>query len=423
MSLQGSAGAWQALVAFLCYLAFPEVAVAQLLIRTRLMIVRRLWKHEPMPIRFFLASCLGLHARSSSSTKRSVPLVLLSSEQASCAPRKVDVLWVGRILLLVAFLVQYLGSVVIWIRLFFYVQDRGYWLWTVDLRTFEMVLGGLAATVNSSLILLVGNEWMIPDQVHARTTTEQTNSSETPPSGKELSLRTDTGLSGTTICCEGAVSTRSRFQAFNNAFSQFLDSLFPSLLQSDLELAVLLHRALTYGILAYAFRRRFSGGCPPILRLLAEASSTFDWTQICPDRTNIWDPTTVTQVPRQREHTHYGESLRITSILFNIAIARILGKWLFGILAEGCEFLGRPWARKLRLFRYWIFSGRSVVSFLFLPLLFSFGPVWVMCQFEQTRWTSHAQAVLQSRAVGDVDRMAMNVLMWKDPWHDALYLI
>jgi hypothetical protein len=46
-----------------------------------------------------------------------------------------------------------------------------------------------------------------------------------------------------------------------------------------------------------------------------------------------------------------------------------------------------------------------------------------MCQVEQTRWTSHAVTVLQSRAVDDADRMAMNVMMWKDPWQDRLYLI
>ena len=106
-----------------------------------------------------------------------------------------------------------------------------------------------------------------------------------------------------------------------------------------------------------------------------------------------------------------------------MAAARILVQWVLSMVVMGWEALGRDQARKIRSFGRWVSSGRSMMSFPLVLLLFSCIPVWIMCQVEQTRWTSHAVTVLQSQAVDDADRMAMNVMMWKDPWQDRLYLI
>lgn len=441
VSLQGSASIMHALLTFSCYAMFPEIPLAQVLIRTLLMVTRICWKREQIPFRYFIAACLGLHAVSSSSSR--IPLVSLRPNQVDRASPQIGILWIGRFGLLLAFLAQYLGSAFIWIRLVFYVQDRGFWMWNIDIRNFEMIFGGFVATINSLLILSVGSEWKLLDHVDTGSISDSCQIPKTPSdvslAEKSLSVkleeqvagghtptdnaREDTDQRETIVRHEGVVSFIERLRMFNRSFSEFLDGCFPGLLQSDLELAVLLHRTFTYGIAVYTFQHRFSGGCPPILHFLTEASSTFNWTQICPDRTDIWDPTTVTQYPRQRKYTRHVEFLRISGVLFNMGVARILGNWLFSIVVMSSKAIGKPLPRQVRSFKQWVFSGRSIMSFPLVPLLFACGPVWIMCQLEQTGWTIHAQSVLQSRAENDIDRMALNVLMWKDPWQDTLYLI
>lgn len=423
MSLQGCGNISQVLVAFTCYLAFPEVALAQVLIRTLLMCIRRIWRREQMPIRFLLAACLGLHASSTCSLKKNVSLVFLRPDQTERVPRKINVLWIGRFGLLLAFLAQYIGSAAIWVRLVFHVQDRAYWLWNIDLRTFEIVIGGLVATVNSLLILLVGGDWKLLEAVDASTKAGQTSIGSSEKDMGSCIERRESEMSGLTLRDESVTPSRGKLGAYNASFGLFLDRHFPGLLQSDLELAILIQRAMIHGLAVYTLRHRLPGGCPSILRLLSEASNTFDWTQICPDRANIWDPTTVSQYPRQRDHTSYGRSLHVASVLFNMAVARILVQWVLSMVVKVWEGLARTQMRKVRSFGRWFSSGRSMVSFPLVLLLFSCIPVWIMCQVEQTRWTSHAVTVLQSRAVDDADRMAMNVMMWKDPWQDRLYLI
>lgn len=389
-----------------------------------MMAKRRMWEKEQMPVRFLLAACLGLHASSSMcSPKKNIPLVSLRPNQTERLPRKLGILWIGRFGLLLAFLAQYLGSAAIWIRLVFYVQDRAYWLWNIDLRTFEMVAGGLVATVNSLLILLVGSDWKLLEAADTGTKVEHMDILPSEKSVGSCIERRESEMSGLTLADDKTAPVRSKLGAYNNSFVWFLDRHFPALLQSDLELAVLVHRAMIHGLAVYTLRHRIPGGCPLVLRLLSEASDTFDWTQICPDRASIWDPTTVSQYPRQREHTRYGKSLHVASVLFNIGVARIVAHWVLGAVVRGWEAVGRRQAGKAGWMGRWMTSGRSIVSFPVVLLLFSCVPVWIMCQVEQSRWTGHAVRVLQSRAVGDADRMAMNVMMWKDPWQDRLYLV
>lgn len=416
----------QALLTFFLHLEFPEMALALILTRTLLMTVRVCWKQERMPARFFISACLGIHASSKSSQKRSTPLASLDPTQVERIPHKIGILWFGRVGLLLAFLAQYIGSTAIWIRMVFHIQDRGFWHWNIDMRTFEVALGGLIATVNSTLILLAGNEWKNLEsfrrkpESHNMERMDTSSTSSTEKDGLELHPSNR----------EAEHSNKQRqykylasVNSLNSSFEQCLDRFFPRSVQFDLQLAVLLYRALTYSITVYTFHHRFSGGCPPILQFLSEASPTFDWTQVCPDRTDIWDPTTFSLYPRQREHTRHGNALQISCILSNIGMCWVLAHWISKIIVKSCEMVGRPLPKSVRSLERWVLSGRTLVSFPFLLLLFSCSPFWTISMLEQRGWIKQAQAVLQSREIGETDRLAMGVLMWKDPLLDNLYLL
>jgi len=426
MSLQGSANSLSALVALLCCFTFPEMALAHILIRTLIMAVRIIWRREHMPFRFFAAACLGSHASSSSPKCNSIPLVSIRPSRTVHIPSSFSVIWVGRSGLLLAFLAQYAGSAALWIKLVFHVQDRSLWFWHIDLRTFEIVVGGLVATMNSILILMIGGEWKLVDAPNEDGAPERVGSSDASSalsSSKntifELEIRRKDSENSTSTVHKVPASRFVRFQAIDSSFGQLLDGCFPVLVQKDLELGILLYRVFVHITLYY----RMSAGCPPILQFLSQASLTFDWTDICADRADVWDPSTFSAHPRSRNHLRFMRGMKISAILFNVGVCRILIQLLFKIIVRGCEKMSKPLLWKAHSLEHWVLSGRSVLSFPLTILLFACCPVWIMSMIELKGWVSHAQSMLQRQGVEEIDRIAMSVLMWKDPWQDTLYLI
>ncbi|KAF2444391.1 hypothetical protein P171DRAFT_521729 [Karstenula rhodostoma CBS 690.94] len=432
MSLQGSANSVEALLVLLCFFEFPEMALAQIVIRATIAVRRVLWSRGRLSARFFIAACLGMQASSVCSPNKAVPLVSLRPEQVHRVPQRIGILWIGRLGLLLAFLAQYIGTVSIWVRGVFNIQDRGIWFWLIDLRIFRIALGGLVATLNSTLILSIGSEWkMIGPHDHdasphplERSDTSSTLCSNEQDNFLKLPLE---GLpserSESRLRSHDKASLFARCKAFNKSFTKYLDSVFPVLRQSDLELGIIIHRVWIYGITIYILRYRFTSGCPPILHFLTEATSTFDWTKVCPDHTNIWDATTFSLSTRDRDHTRYGRALQISNILFNIGVGRIVVQWAFTLIAQLYEKIRKPAPKEARSFERWFLSGRSIICFPLLILLFACSPVTIMTLVESRGWIKNAQTVLQSPGIGETDRLAMGVLMWKDPWHDSLYLI
>ncbi|KAF9731515.1 hypothetical protein PMIN02_011052 [Paraphaeosphaeria minitans] len=432
MSLQGSVEPIESLLVLLCLFEFPEMALAQILIRTNIATIRVLWRRERLPARFFVAACLGMNASSGTSPQEVVALVSLRFEQVKRAPHRIGIVWIGRLGLLLAFLAQYIGTVSIWIRAVFHIQDRGIWFWLIDLRIFRIALSGLVATLNSTLILFIGSEWNMvephdPDpSLHPL---ERFDTSSTLCSNEEQDLielpleKLPLERNEPRPSSNGNASLYARCTALNRSFAQALDGYFPALRQSDLELGIIIYRIWIYGITVYILRYRFASGCPPILHFLAEATSTFDWTRVCPDHTDIWDATMFSLSTRDRDHTRYGRALQVSNIMFNIGVGRILVQWTFTIAAQLYEKIWKPVPKKVRSFAQWILSGRSIMCFPLLALLFASSPVAIMILVESRGWIKNAQTVLQSPGISETDRLAMGVLMWKDPWHDSLYLI
>lgn len=432
MSLQGVAKSTEALLVLLGFLEFPEMALAQILVRTTIAIRKVFWRRERLSVRFFVAVCLGVHASSDSSLE-ATPLASLKPEQVERVPQSISITWIGRLGLLFAFLAQYIGTVSIWIRAIFHIQDRGIWFWLIDLRTFRIALGGLFATLSSTLVLLMGSEWKTIDshdpdptlRLLERSDTSSTLCSDEQDDLLKLPLeKLSSEKNESRPSSNDNASLYARCNTWNASFVKALDNHFSALRQSDLELGIILYRAWIYLISVYILRYRFTGGgCPPILHVLTEVTSTFDWTQVCPDHTDIWDPSTFSLSKRDRVNTRYGSALQISNILFNIGVGRILLQWIFTRAARLYEKVLEPVPQKVRLFEELLLSGRSIVSFPFLVLLFASSPVAMMILVENRGWIKEAQTVLQSPGISETDRLAMGVLMWKDPWQDSLYLI
>ncbi|KAJ4290958.1 hypothetical protein N0V90_010154 [Kalmusia sp. IMI 367209] len=190
MSLQGSVNWFPALVTLLCHFEFPEIALAQMMIRTFTMAVR------------------------------------------------------------------YAGSAAIWIRMVFHVQDRSYWFWHIDLRTFEVVVGGLFATINSILIHMIGGRWEMMDAIEdgarsGRAEISETSSCASSSENGDLEVQIKRHWLEHSASNEHRKASGSRFaklQEINSSFSQLLDEFFPDLVQKDLELGILLQRAFIYGM-------------------------------------------------------------------------------------------------------------------------------------------------------------------------------
>ncbi|CAI6336307.1 unnamed protein product [Periconia digitata] len=420
MSLQGRTTSLSDLILLFCYFEFPEVLLAQMLIRCFTMTVRRFWQHEEMSKRFFVAACLGCSSTLSADPKKDVPLTAICSRQVRPVSRNFGILLMGRIGLLLTFLVQYTASVSLWIRLVFYLKDRSHWFWHIDMRTFEIVVGGLLATMSSLLILVVSDEWVMVNTSSEGISLERTETSQDalrppyPNDPPEIQI----------IMPDLSYTLSEKMKRWNGWFSDCLAFYIPHSLQNELELGIVLQRVFAHGLAVYTLHHRFPDGCPPILHSLSSASSTFDWTEICPDRANIWDPSNFTHHPRSRNYLRYMRGLEICGLLFTIGVARILAHWVFGIVSIACRgVMGKTLPSKLRFWDRWFLSGRTMISFPLVLLLFSCSPLWIMSMLEQRGWVAHAQSVLQRQDIPEIDRIAVSILMWKDPWYDRFYVI
>lgn len=161
LSLQGITRSrlFPALLSVFFFFVFPEITIAQMLLRALRMGFRVFWRKERLGYRYCLSACLGVHATSSNRIASLTDLTPHDVDSDSC---RVDFTWLGRLGLLLALLTQHAGSCVLWIRLVFVLKDRSYWHWHLDFRNFEVVLGGTMAVVNSLAILILNQgEWRL----------------------------------------------------------------------------------------------------------------------------------------------------------------------------------------------------------------------------------------------------------------------
>ena len=115
----------------LFFFLHPELAIVQLLVRTIVVSFRAL-RNGRTPFRYFLGACFGMHARCSPSSDQTTPLLDIPHQELQSEVGKYGVLWIGRLVLLLALLAQYSGSAVLWFRRTSHYHDRGGLINTTD---------------------------------------------------------------------------------------------------------------------------------------------------------------------------------------------------------------------------------------------------------------------------------------------------
>jgi len=160
MSMQGvaSAPSWEAFIRLLVFFFVPELPAVQLasrVFRSSIQCLRR----RPYSLSYWLATCLGTRCQASTSSGNAVPLHKLDPTHAHYKRKTYGVTWVGRLILLILLLVQYSSVAGIRYRALTLFADRWNDYIVLDLRNFQMVLGGMAAVINSALLTLLNLTW------------------------------------------------------------------------------------------------------------------------------------------------------------------------------------------------------------------------------------------------------------------------
>jgi hypothetical protein len=104
-------------------------------------------------------------------------------------------LWLGRVIILLALLVQYCGTMWLYVRR----VHTGYRVWSVDTRNFEMVLGGFVVIVCSLSISLLNTDWEARGQF--------------PPDSYQLEDRPGQGSNENGLEQSNMITGRGRWQA------------------------------------------------------------------------------------------------------------------------------------------------------------------------------------------------------------------
>lgn len=116
---------------------------------------RRRWRGAIMS-RWFLGFCLGVVLPSVNKGRRRINYNLRPRQKGY------DMLWFGRMQVLLFLVAQYCGTIFLWIRRF--RQQKLFCLWALDDRNLEVVLVGLWAVFLSIGISLLNTEWRMMGQ-------------------------------------------------------------------------------------------------------------------------------------------------------------------------------------------------------------------------------------------------------------------
>jgi hypothetical protein len=149
------------LLAMVGFFLFPTLPVAQTIRRIwgavgfARMEGRGSWRRAIMS-RWFLVSCLGVALPSVNGGRRRIDNNLRPRQ------KRYDMLWFGRMLVLLFLVAQYCGTIFLWIRRS--RQQKLFCLWALDDRNLEVVLVGLWAVFLSIGISLLNTEWRMIGQ-------------------------------------------------------------------------------------------------------------------------------------------------------------------------------------------------------------------------------------------------------------------
>ena len=152
------------LVHIIAVVLFPLLPVAQAL-RQLCFAMALSFQKRPLDVRFSIAVFCGMHATNSAQEGLNEPLRRLVEMDRSrlCRTRApYGYLWLGRVVVLLALLAQYCGTILIWWRR----TSRAPYVrvWAIDIRNLEVALGGCFTIFSSLVISFLNTRWKVVDE-------------------------------------------------------------------------------------------------------------------------------------------------------------------------------------------------------------------------------------------------------------------
>ncbi|KAF2653303.1 hypothetical protein K491DRAFT_718137 [Lophiostoma macrostomum CBS 122681] len=419
----------------LLFFLLPGLAIVQPLVRSCRVCIRKFHRPGRTSLGYCIAAGLGtwVLVKETGGTKA---LESLEEEHVRCKRREYGFVWLGRVALLLGLLVQYVGSIAIWLHSTFVFDGRMNMFFLLDLRTVEVVIGGAAATINNIFLLLMNLDWH--DESLATAPIELNDEQRIPtplpvphphpsPQSEEIHIPPT----------KPWYEHFARLRHINSAISTMLSTLTPSTLQLDIEFALLAQIQLHLILFAIicALKPRRSGVCPPVFQLLA-TSPPDPGKVFCSEKMQhaIPYPWVVVHVilgllsQTAAQGGRMNGSVLVVLSLYYILIARVLLHLCYHSTVRLCsasklKFEDGPLVvRRLVQVLQWLLGCRTITS----PLFFLVFVVTVVL-----RWKAFISAAIQAKEAekflfeedGSWYRVHRVLLMFKDPWYDSMYIL
>lgn len=417
------------LFCIIAFLLFPMLPLAQVLRQLRSTVALS-FNRRRRGLTFYASACCGMYTTKSEQTVETEPIIKTDPERIRRRRASYNALWLGRVVVLLALIVQYCGTAVLWLRRARRVISVR--LWAIDTRNLEMALGGLTAVISSLVISLINTEWKIEDQPSdngvplsdspgegtAPVAQDIITSSEAAAADRSVGSSTDTinasqesaEKSHNANICAGAMFWLSkakrfytRFRALSLKASNTTLRIYPSELQWDLELAYLLRLLVSVVIIPID---GFNGGLihdPRYFFMLRQMYYRFEESFFHAGIGLPW------RIPS----TYFVMSLYLLpfviillhALLWLMASTRLIG------------FVPKTVGKMVAEVDFWFRSGRTVFS---IPLsLLMLLPLYLQILFLKSDFEATDRFKSYMVTMGWSDMGAL----WKDPLADQLYII
>lgn len=418
MSMQGvtCAGSTRTAALLVVFFFFPELAIAQLILRTANAIAQVPWKRR-IHLRYWIARCLGTHVSVSGSP---VPLSDVNADQVRSVRQKYNLIWFSRCAVLTLLLVQYVGSVGLWYR-FCWVWER----YVVDAhilaRNYHMALGGLVAVFNSILIASSNLQWqhIADDIASTQYSLQLSHVSELSTSDVEAPRVTASPLQED----KNEVHIRNLpkiWLAIDVGFRRWLDCWFPEIYHHTTESAIIAHVLATYVNNLHGTLKPSHDPLALTNLLLSKPSHYVQNSE------ELWTAhgtifasaayTSLFQPSMSRDGTYYTLLSNLTTLLMVSVPTRLIlrSKWLRKCapsVEATCMFFDK-----------WIASGRSLISFPWFVLVVLLSAWEILGTFIRAVQIDVAVARMLREGT-PLDRLHLSAYLYKDPWYDDMYIL
>jgi hypothetical protein len=262
------------------FLLFPTLPIAQLIRQCSLVISKKiLRRNRSGSLSYYLCAFLGMHVVVCDRKNSTKSILELDHSKLRHKQGRYRILWLGRMAMLLLLVIQYCGTILLWVRRFrkafgselaMFSQVR---MWDIDNKNLLIACGGLTSVLASLAISILNIEWAVQnedtevseDAIELERSTISMLESGNPSTNPTIQLRSNamsdpddplplqsTNQSqmaksfGHSIFF-GFIGIGSwiqqfycKFRALNHRLSQKLIRYYPLQLQWDLELAYLI---------------------------------------------------------------------------------------------------------------------------------------------------------------------------------------